>query len=703
MPTVTRTKNALTAGAATGSSSFCAPSAINPVLTTTGHNGYSSLQWLQSTAAVGGYSPIGGATTATYNVTTSPTQTMYYKLLATCGTAEDSSAAVTVNYNNPQVTGTTGGARCGTGTVILGATASAGTTLNWYTASAGGAPIGTGTTFTTPVISATTPYYVAASGGGSTVSIGRNAPSDATSLSAAPRGLIFNANQPFVLNSVTVYSTAATAGSGTVEVRTSAGTTIAGPVTINWTGGGTAAAPMPVTIPLNLSIPQGTAHRLFMTTITGGGISYETGITSGTWSAYKTPGNEVEITSSITSFTGAPSLTTYYYFYNWQVTNGCESGRTAVAATVTQPNAAAGASGTTECGSATVSGTTMINYTDCDPIATITPSGAAPVSGSVNACVTIDATVQTAPGGEAYVQRHFDITPAVNPATATSTLVLYFLQSEFNAFNTANGTMPDLPTGAGDAAGIANLRITQYNGTGTTPGTYTGTATQINPADASIVYNATAGRWEITLDVTGSGGFYVHTGQWVLPVTLVNFRGEQKASLNRLLWTTSTETNNKGFELERSADGRTFSSIGFIATKAENGNSASAINYSFDDVKPIAGNNYYRLKQVDKDGKFSYSNTVLLSRKVTEITLSRVYPNPARTELNLQITAPSAGQVTILVTDLSGKVVIQQAATLRAGDNQQQLNVQHLAQGTYIIRAVCANGCETAVHKFVKQ
>jgi hypothetical protein len=262
--------------------------------------------------------------------------------------------------------------------------------------------------------------------------------------------------------------------------------------------------------------------------------------------------------------------------------------------------------------------------------------------------------------------------------------------------------MPDLPTGPADAAGIANLRITQYNGTGTTPGTYTGTPVLINPADASIVYNSTAGRWEITLDVTGSGGFYVHTRNFILPVTLVNFRGEQKESLNRLLWTTSTETNNRGFELERSADGRTFSSIGFIATKAENGNSASAINYSFDDVKPIAGNNYYRLKQVDKEGKFSYSNTVLLSGKVTEITLSRVYPNPARAELNLQITAPSAEQVTILVTDLSGKVVMLQVAALKPGNNQQQLDIQHLAQGTYVIRAVCANGCESAVHKFVK-
>jgi hypothetical protein len=341
---------------------------------------------------------------------------------------------------------------------------------------------------------------------------------------------------------------------------------------------------------------------------------------------------------------------------------------------------------------------------NCNLIARVVPSGATPVSGNVNACVKIDGSVQIAPTGEPYVQRHYDILPASNATTATSTITLYFLQSEFNAFNAANGQFYDLPTGGADATGIGRLRITQYNGVGTAPGNYpAGTGSQINPADANVVFNAAANRWEVTFDATGSGGFYVHTGTFTLPVTLVNFRGEQNGSVNKLLWSTSTEANNKGFELERSADGINFTSLGFIASKAENGNSSTAINYNFDDTRPMTGTNYYRLKQLDKDGRYGYSNTVLLTRKVTEITLTRVYPNPARAELNLLISSPAAAKVTIVITDLTGTVVMQQPAQLVAGDNQHRMNVLHLAQGTYIIKAICANGCETAIHKFVRQ
>jgi hypothetical protein len=188
-----------------------------------------------------------------------------------------------------------------------------------------------------------------------------------------------------------------------------------------------------------------------------------------------------------------------------------------------------------------------------------------------------------------------------------------------------------------------------------------------------------------------------------LPVILINFRGEQSGSTNRLLWSTSTEINNKGFELERSSDGRNYSSITFVASKAENGNSISMLNYNFNDVRPLAGNNYYRLKQIDKDGKTTISNVVLLSSKVSEITLNSVYPNPTIRELNLVISSPKAEKVTIVVTDLTGKVLLQKATQLIVGDNQELFNVQNLAAGTYFIKAVCANGCETAVQRFVKQ
>jgi hypothetical protein len=155
--------------------------------------------------------------------------------------------------------------------------------------------------------------------------------------------------------------------------------------------------------------------------------------------------------------------------------------------------------------------------------------------------------------------------------------------------------------------------------------------------------------------------------------------------------------------LERSSDGISFTKITFVASKANGGNSTSALSYNYDDVRPMSGANYYRLKQIDNDGKFSYSNVVLLTRKVTEITLTGVYPNPTTRVLNVKITSPRAEKLTLVVTDLTGKVVMQQPMSVVIGDNQQQMNVAPLAAGTYVVKAICANGCETAVHRFVKQ
>lgn len=209
--------------------------------------------------------------------------------------------------------------------------------------------------------------------------------------------------------------------------------------------------------------------------------------------------------------------------------------------------------------------------------------------------------------------------------------------------------------------------------------------------------------WSYGAGAASNGTFTVTvTGSAVFPVTLVNFSGEKAGSANKLIWSTSTEVNNRGFELERSADGRNFTGLTFVNSKAENGNSNSLLNYSYIDARPLSGNNYYRLKQIDKDGKTTYSDIVVLKAKATEITLSSVYPNPATRELNMIITSPRAEKVTIVVTDLTGKMIMQQNAQLVIGDNQSQMNVQQLAAGTYLIKAICANGCETAVQRFVK-
>jgi hypothetical protein len=92
---------------------------------------------------------------------------------------------------------------------------------------------------------------------------------------------------------------------------------------------------------------------------------------------------------------------------------------------------------------------------------------------------------------------------------------------------------------------------------------------------------------------------------------------------------------------------------------------------------------------------------VSVNTTVAENELS-IYPNPAVKDLNLVITAPAADNISLIVTDLYGKVVSQLSTKVVAGDNNLQVPVTALASGTYIIKAVCSNGCETAVQKFVK-
>ena len=67
------------------------------------------------------------------------------------------------------------------------------------------------------------------------------------------------------------------------------------------------------------------------------------------------------------------------------------------------------------------------------------------------------------------------------------------------------------------------------------------------------------------------------------------------------------------------------------------------------------------------------------------------------------ITAPANDKVTLLVTDVAGKIVLQQANQMVSGDNKLQLNVSKLPPGSYLLKAVCATGCETAISKFIKQ
>ena len=317
---------------------------------------------------------------------------------------------------------------------------------------------------------------------------------------------------------------------------------------------------------------------------------------------------------------------------------------------------------------------------NCNLIAGINPSGASPVTGTVNTCVQIDASIQFY-GGHPYVQRHYDITPVTNAANATATVTLYYTQAEFDDYNLVRGINPALPATSSDATGIANVLITQYHGAGTAPGNYTGAAVLINPDDNNIIWNNTLSRWEITFDVTGFSGFYVHTnpGSVVLPLHLLSFSGTKQTNSNLLQWQTSNEINTQQFIIERSTDGRNFNSIGTLPAKG-----IDNARYGFTDTNPFTDNIYYRLKMVDNDGKFTYSNIIRLTNQT--ISQLAVYPNPVKDFITVQANDRNVIGTTAKIIDMSGKTI----KTFLISNNFEIVDMSGLSAGLYLLQT--ANG-----------
>jgi hypothetical protein len=207
-------------------------------------------------------------------------------------------------------------------------------------------------------------------------------------------------------------------------------------------------------------------------------------------------------------------------------------------------------------------------------------------------------------------------------------------------------------------------------------------------------FNTLSTRGTFTIEATGS----------TLPVTLINFKGVRVGNNNVLSWSTATEVNNKGFQVQYSFDGNDFQNMSFVNSRANNGNSNSIINYQYTDSKNLSGNVYYRLLQIDKDGHTSYSNIILIKGdKSKSLRLNAIYPNPARNNLNLTVYSPFKNQIKVMITDITGKTVQKQAFSIVDGGNNLDMNIAKLPAGSYFIKAICKDGCQTPVTKFVKQ
>ena len=171
-----------------------------------------------------------------------------------------------------------------------------------------------------------------------------------------------------------------------------------------------------------------------------------------------------------------------------------------------------------------------------------------------------------------------------------------------------------------------------------------------------------------------------------LPIELLNFNALPNAKKVDLNWQTSTETNNKIFTIERSADGKNFVEITTVSSKAINGNSKTTLSYQTTDVSPLNGASYYRLKQTDYNGKYKYFNMVSIAFEPSKNITFSVYPNPNLGEFTVDFSGiENNHEVQIILHDELGKEVYSNAVYSNSiNSNQVQvIPTSKIAKGKY--------------------
>jgi hypothetical protein len=195
----------------------------------------------------------------------------------------------------------------------------------------------------------------------------------------------------------------------------------------------------------------------------------------------------------------------------------------------------------------------------------------------------------------------------------------------------------------------------------------------------------------------GTGATGVGKGN-ALPIDLLYFTGAKNGDTNRLNWATASEENTAYFEVERSKDGLSFEAVARVAAA---GNSSTTLTYVANDMQPLSGISYYRLRTVDLDNSEGFSNIISLERAVKGTDLVALFPNPASTQITYQLMAESADELTVKVIDALGRVNSSQVVQVNAGLNSQTLEISKLSPGLYYLQITCCDG-QTITQKFVK-
>ncbi len=201
-------------------------------------------------------------------------------------------------------------------------------------------------------------------------------------------------------------------------------------------------------------------------------------------------------------------------------------------------------------------------------------------------------------------------------------------------------------------------------------------------------------------DIIWTSPIWVNRTAVILPVVLTQFTGSQVKENIKLNWTTAQEINASLFEIEHSTDGNHFIKAGAVASRYQNSNTGGT--YNFTHTSPKKGINFYRLKQIDIDGSFKYSNIIPVLFDQSIISSIKINPNPVNSILNIDLTVAEKANIICKVYNTDGREVKVLNAAVNAGINNITTNASQLAAGTYIV-VLISNNERIAETRFIKQ
>jgi hypothetical protein len=183
-----------------------------------------------------------------------------------------------------------------------------------------------------------------------------------------------------------------------------------------------------------------------------------------------------------------------------------------------------------------------------------------------------------------------------------------------------------------------------------------------------------------------------------LPVQFKSFTATKNNDAVNLKWATATESNNKGFEVQRSVNGAKYQTLGFVKG---NGNSNVVKTYSFTDAHNTTGNICYRLKQIDFNGASEFSKVACVNVELEKTTAVVTTPNPFNGSLHIKYISATEGTANVQIIDMLGKSHQNTNMVVNKGENTLTLDTDALPVGIYFIRVT--NGAEVTTQRIVKK